>query len=86
MARVFQGLPVKLQTFLEGLGYKIFDIGNADESGRTTTLIKTKSDKAKYQAILAADLKDKFTTEVTSDLAEDSEYDVLIIVGTDAKL
>jgi hypothetical protein len=61
-------------------------IGNADEIGRTTTLLRFKPDKKQYQSLLEEDMKPFFTTEVGDDLPDDASYDVLIIVGSDAKV
>jgi len=80
------GIAGRTQIFLEGLGYQILDIDNADEVRGSTTLIKIKADKANYQDLLKEDMKDDFTVEVEEDLDSGLEYDVLIVIGADAKI
>ncbi len=80
------GIAGKTETLLKGLGYNIVSIGNADDVDRVTTLVKFKNDKASYKDMLSADLKDKFSTLVEEGLEEELDYDVLIVVGSDAKI
>lgn len=81
-----QGIAGKTQDIMEKLGYQIESIGNSDETGRDTTLLRFKPDKKQYQTLLEEDMKDFYTTEVGEDLPDDAPYDVLIVVGSDAKI
>ncbi len=81
-----QGIAGETQIFLEEKGYTIKDIGNADESGRETTLLKFKPDKVQYKDLLSEDMKDIFTVVTEEDLDPSLDFDVLIVVGTDAQV
>ena len=77
------GLASKTKNFLEGLGYKIYDIGDAELTGRENTLLKFKKDKIGYKDLLKNDIKDKYLDVVVQDdLDAKEKYDVLIIVGS----
>jgi len=77
------GLASKTKLLLEKLGYKVYDIGDAEITGRENTLLKFKKDNIGYKDILKEDLKDKYLDIVVEDdLSADSKYDVLLIVGT----
>jgi len=77
------GLASKTKTFLEDLGYKIYDIGDADITGRENTVLKFKQDKIGYKEMLETDMKDKYLDIVVeNDLPGEEPYDVLIVVGT----
>lgn len=75
------GAAGKAQTFVQGLGYSVNDIGNAVESDRPTTLIKIKTSKLAYKDLLIQDLKSNYELVVEDGLAETQEYDVLMTVG-----
>ncbi|MFC1755932.1 LytR C-terminal domain-containing protein [Patescibacteria group bacterium] len=80
------GIAGRTQIFLEGLGYQISDIDNADEIRGNTTLVKIKADKADYKDLLKEDMKDDFSVEIEEDLDSGLEYDVLIVIGADAQI
>ena len=44
------------------------------------------NEKAYYKDMLSGDLRDKFSTRFEEDLEEELNYDVLIVVGSDAKI
>ncbi len=81
-----QGVAGRTQKFMEGLGYKVEGVDNADEIGRQDTLLKIKPEKAKYNKLLTEDMQDFFSTTVEEDLGSEEPYDVLVIIGTDAKI
>jgi hypothetical protein len=77
------GLAGKSKTFLEKLGYIIYDIGDSAVTGREATTLKFKKSKIEYKDLVTTDMKEKYTSIVVEeDLAEDSKYDLLIIVGS----
>lgn len=77
------GLASKTKIFLEELGYKIYDIGDAELTGRENTLLKFKKDKYEYKDMVKNDIKDKYLDVVAQDdLDPSAKYDLLIIVGT----
>lgn len=76
------GIAGEAQTFLEEKGYKVEGIGNADESDRTTTLLKFKDSKKDFEKMLVEDLKGSYTITVEYGLAETDAYDVLMVVGS----
>ena len=80
------GIAGRAQTFLEGFGYKVVSVGNAESVGNDKTVIKIKPEKSAYQELLKEDMKTDFTVEVEESLKAEDLYDALIIVGTDAKL
>ncbi|KKS17049.1 MAG: hypothetical protein UU72_C0008G0031 [candidate division WWE3 bacterium GW2011_GWB1_41_6] len=75
------GVAAQTQEFVEGKGYKVAEIGNAEETGRDNTLLKIKPSKAAYKEMLLADLGDEFELVVEENLDENSEHDLLIVVG-----
>lgn len=80
------GIAGRTQTFMEELGYQVSAIDNADETGRTTTLVQIKESKADYLGLFEQDMQEDFSIETQRDLDENLEYDVLIIIGTDAQI
>ncbi|HXK52538.1 LytR C-terminal domain-containing protein [Candidatus Nomurabacteria bacterium] len=76
------GLASQTRATLEELGYKVEGIGDSDKSGLETTTIQIKESKKAYASVLEEDLQDEFTVEILTDLPEDSEYDVLITLGS----
>jgi hypothetical protein len=80
------GIAARTQEMMENFGYTVESIGNADVVGRTTTLLRFKPEAKKYEQMLTEDMSDFFDTEVGEDLPQDAEYDVLIIIGTDAEI
>lgn len=80
------GIAGRTQTFLQNLGYSVPEIDNADEIGRADTLVRVKGSKSGYLDLLGGDMGEDFTVVTEQDLSEDLDYDVLIIVGTDAQI
>jgi len=77
------GLASKTKNFLTSLGYTIFDIGDADLTGRENTVLKFKKDKIAYKDLLKEDIKGKYLDVVVQDdLDTNEKFDVLLIVGT----
>jgi len=77
------GLAGKTKGVLEKLGYTVYDIGDAEITGRENTLLKFKKDKIEYKDLLKEDLKKNYLEIVVEDdLPADSKYDVLLIVGS----
>lgn len=80
------GLAGRAQTYLEDKDYKIADVGNADEI-TDKTILSFKKGYLKYQDFLNEDTKEVLpSVEVNEDLPEDSEYNLLIILGTSSEL
>jgi hypothetical protein len=78
------GLAAKTKDYLSGLGYKVVSIDTADAT-RKDTLISFKPNKLVYKDLLLADVKEKFPDAVIDDKnRENSEYDVLVIIGEGA--
>jgi len=75
------GVAAKARDFLNGLGYKVAEIGNADESDRQTTLIKIKPSKADYKNMLIEDMKKTYQVSLEDTLSDTSAFDVVVIVG-----
>lgn len=80
------GLAAKTRDLLNGLGYDVVGIGDADES-RKDTLLKFKADKFGFKTVVTEDSKEKFGNMVVEDgLKGDAEYDLLVIIGEDVNL
>jgi hypothetical protein len=80
------GLAGRTQAMLVKLGYKVPEIDTASQN-RASTLLKFKKDKISYEDLLKTDLKDKFPDLVIEDtLDAGAGYDMLIVVGSTAKL
>lgn len=80
------GMAAKTKEFLEKAGFKVDTIGNSDDPTRTNTLIQLKQPKAGYQDLLKDAMKDSFSIEVQTNLEDSSQFDAVIVVGSDAKL
>lgn len=76
------GTASKAKEFLEGLGYKDVDAGNADSYNYEETEISIREDKKDYLELLTDDLSEKYTlAEETKTLDEESEFGVIVILG-----
>ncbi len=76
------GAASKMKKFLEGKGYNVGALGNADEYTFEKTEIHVKTSKAGALSLLEEDLKDSYTLgSGSADLSEDSSYDGRVIVG-----
>jgi hypothetical protein len=77
------GIASNAEEFLSGLGYNVLEIDTAEEV-RESTLLKFKGDKVgTFKDLVQGDLKEKASgMEVEEDLESESEYDLLIIIGS----
>ena len=81
------GLAAKTKDFLTEFGYTVLNIDTADSLIEPTILNFKKEMAEDYKDIVYEDMVDKFPNiEVKEDLQEDSDYDLLITVGTSSKL
>lgn len=80
------GVAGRTQTFLEGLTYTVLSVGNSEGALRENTLLQFKPSKKAYDAMIKQDFGDKIKPETGADLAEDSEFDLLITLGADVTL
>ncbi|MBI2049422.1 LytR C-terminal domain-containing protein [Candidatus Roizmanbacteria bacterium] len=79
------GAASNLKSDLEGVGFDVPSIGNADASNYTETIIQAKEDVDKeYLAKLRDVLEESFELGDTEELDEDAETDVVIIIGSKA--
>lgn len=77
------GVASSFKDFIEGLGYKVASLGNADSYDFTQTEVRFKEDFKSYEDTLVSDLSDKYSVKVSSDDLESSDSaDIEIIVGT----
>ncbi len=77
------GKAATVKDFLEGLGWKVSSIGNADNSDYATTQVEFKSDSAKYKDLMINDLSSKYSASAsTKSLESSSSADLVVIVGT----
>ena len=81
------GLAARTKEFMEGFGYTVLTIDTADSKTESTILSFKKGIVSEFKDVVSADIKEKFPKiEVKEDLSEDSDYDLLIIVGTSSEL
>lgn len=77
------GLASAVKDFLEGKGYKVTAVGNADSFDFTKTVIRLKESFMKFQESLVSDLSDKYPVEVSDEnLEATGSADIEIIVGS----
>lgn len=76
------GASKKAGDLLEGLGYNITQISNADNFNYDKTVIQVTSEKSDYLALLKKDLSGSYTIGTSSaDLTGGSNYQAVVIVG-----
>lgn len=77
------GRAGKVEEFLKGLGYQVLDTGNAKAFSYKKTEIRVKDDKKDYLSLLTEDVSREYEVdEETKTLEEESEYDAVVIVGS----
>ena len=74
------GVAGRLKDTLNGLGYKVLEVGNAATTDHANTLLRFKASKAKYKDLLVGDMK-SYIVLVEETLPETVTYDVLVIIG-----
>lgn len=81
------GLAARTKEFLEGLGYTVLTIDTADSKVQPTLLQFKSTVEKEFESMVKEDMKAKFPEiEVKDNISEDSDYDLLIIVGTSSEL
>ncbi len=76
------GASKKASDFLEGLGYNIVQIGNADNFDYANTQVQVKSGKSNYLSLLKKDLSANYTLgSSSSDLGASESADAVVIIG-----
>lgn len=76
------GAAGKAKTYLEGLGYKSIDTGNASASDFTETEISIKEAKKEFTSLLTTDLSKNYqVAKAIKTLVTTSRYDVVITLG-----
>lgn len=77
------GVASSFKDFIEGLGYKVASIGNAENYDYSQTEVRFKEDFKNYEETLVSDLSDKYSVKVSSsDLESSDSADIEIIVGS----
>ena len=76
------GQAATLKQSLTKLGYTSVAVGNAT-TNETTNQIQMKAEYASSSAYLKDQLSGTFDATITTDLDEDSSYDLIFIIGTD---
>ena len=77
------GKASTVKDFLEGLGYVVASIGNADSYDFENTQIKFKKGFEKFESALTSDMSDEYSVEVSDDELESSDSaDIEIVIGT----
>ena len=81
------GLAARTKVFLEDFGYTVLTIDTANTKTDSTVLQFKKSAAETYKDMITEDMKSKFPDiEVKDDLPDDSDYDLLIILGASSQL
>lgn len=77
------GVAATAQEYLEGLGYKNVEIGNASSSDFTETEISIKDSKKDYLETLKSDLAENYTvsSEIKT-LSSTNEFDTTVTIGS----
>jgi hypothetical protein len=76
------GAAGKAKSFLESLGYKNVNTGNAETSDLATTTVAIKDSKQDYSALLKKDLSGKYTlADEIQTLAASNSADVVVTIG-----
>ena len=77
------GAAAALKDFLEGKGWTVDEIGNADSDDFTNTVISLKAGFANFQDTLFEDLSSDYSVEVSDDNLEATDSaDIEVILGT----
>ncbi len=77
------GAASNLKSDLEGAGFKVPSIGNADNSDYKETVIQAKENVDKdFLDKLTTTLEESFAVGKTEELDEDSETDIIVIIGS----
>lgn len=73
-----------METFLADAGYENIEIGNADGSDFENITIQIKKEFEDFAELISEDLSDEYIVNEDYELLdEDSEYDLIIIVGSE---
>lgn len=80
------GLAGAFESFLEGLGYKNIEIGNADNSDYENVTIQIKEENKEFFELITEDIAESYVVNEDYEvLDENSGYDLVIIVGSKAE-
>lgn len=80
------GAASKSRNLMRSKGYNVIEIDTASEN-RSTTLLRFKKSTLIYKDLVINDFKDLYPNAVVEDtLDENSEFGLLQVIGTDAKL
>lgn len=78
------GAAGSMETILEELGYEDIEVGNADNSDYQNVTIQIKEEFEEFAQLIDKDLSEQYTVNEDYEiLEEDSEFDVVIIVGSE---
>jgi len=78
-----EGVASSVKDFLEELGWRVISIGNAQSYEFDNTTIILKEGFGNFESALVADLSEKYSVNVGSDILEASdEADIQVTVGT----
>ena len=76
------GTASSVKDLLEGKGYKVAAIGNADNFDFEQTVIRFKESFKNFQEVLLGDLSDNYSVKVSSDdLTATDSADIEVIIG-----
>ena len=76
------GVASSAKAFIEGKGYTVSNLGNADNFDFSQTVVKLKNSIMNIKSVLVADLSDKYSVTVSSDSLEATDSaDVEVTVG-----
>jgi hypothetical protein len=77
------GTASSVKDLLEGKGYKVAEIGNADNFDFEQTIVRFKESFKNFQEVLFSDLSDKYSVKVSSDdLTATDSADIEVIIGS----
>jgi hypothetical protein len=85
--RGVSGTAAEARDYLESLGYREMEIGNADLFDYETTEVSIKKDKDNYADLLREDLAEKYViSEKRGILEAENEFDAIVVIGGEDKI
>jgi hypothetical protein len=76
------GVASTMKDFLEGKGYSVASVGNADNFDYEQTTLRFKSSFTDFESLLENDLSDDYSVVVSDDVIDsDYEADIEVIIG-----
>lgn len=76
------GAASSAKDFLEGLGYKVASVGNADKYDFEQTVLRFKASFSDFEAALTSDMSSKYSVTSGESLESTDSADIEVILGS----